>query len=483
MDARPPYGPTLQSYGPTLRRWLPSALALVALALAPAGPGARGVAADAAAADDVAADDVVAIRVGRIITVAGDDIEGGTILIEGGRITAVGRDADVVVPWSARVRSHPTGVAMPGMIAAHSSVGLRIPNEILADVPYVSVLDGLDPSAGAVKNSLRDGITVAQVIPLNATRLGGQGAVIRLAGKTAEEMTVRSPSAMKISLEPSRGETRMQSMATLRRKFLDLHANLRGLTAEPGAVPDAPPPPAPDLGSLLDARPDWASIAWDRIAPEKIDPEWRALADCVRGKLPVFIYCGRASDALQALDLMRANRLRGTLVLGSDAHRLAAFLAARPEIGPVILDSELVVREVDPDTGAEIRHATPKVLHDAGVRFALQAAPDLRSAEGPSLPADGRYHLWYQAALLVRHGIPRAEALRSVTLTPAEILGLDHRMGTLEPGKDANVVVFSGDPLDARSWVDLVLIEGKEAYRRDTDRDLELLLREPERTF
>ncbi len=81
------------------------------------------------------------------------------------------------------------------------------------------------------------------------------------------------------------------------------------------------------------------------------------------------------------------------------------------------------------------------------------------------------------------YGIPRKVAFESITLTPAKVLGLEKRLGSLEVGKDANIAVFSGDPLDARSWVELVLIEGAEAYSKEKDRDLKLLLRRPERKF
>ena len=83
----------------------------------------------------------------------------------------------------------------------------------------------------------------------------------------------------------------------------------------------------------------------------------------------------------------------------------------------------------------------------------------------------------------MRYGIPRKKALETITLLPAKILGLDHRLGSLEVGKDADIAIFSGDQLDARSWVQEVLIEGRTVYDREKDADLELLLRSPERPF
>jgi imidazolonepropionase-like amidohydrolase len=422
-------------------------------------------------------DEVVVVEVGRVITLAGEDVVDGKILIEGGRIRAIGKSIDA--PFSAKVHRFPQGVAMPGLIACHSSIGLRAPNEVKADVPFVTVLDGIDPAAPAVENALRDGIAVANVVPLNATRFGGQGAVIRLRGRTVAEMLIRSPSGMKISLDPPRGETRMGNMAAIRRRFRELFLQMRELSLEGSAEPAPRSSPPADLEEVTLSKPDWGSVAWDRIPEDRIEVHLKSLVDLVRGKMPAYLYCGAASDVYRAFELTETQRLQGILVLGPDAYKLAKVLPGRKE--PAILDPRMEVRETDPDTNEETLHWTPRVLFDAGVRFALQAMPD--SSSGPRFTSDPEYRLNLQAALLVRWGIPRDEALKAVTLTPARILALDHRMGTLEPGKDGNVTVFSGDPLDARSWVDLVLIEGEEAYRRDKDRDLELLLKGPERSF
>ena len=436
-------------------------------------------------------DDLIAIEVGRVITVSGEELEGGTILIEAGRIKAIGTGLEI--PWNARVLKYPRGVAMPGLIACHSTIGLRVPQEKVPNAPYISVVDGIDPSSRAIKNSLRDGITVAHVMPSNATRIGGQGAVVRLTGRTVEEMVIASPSGMKISLLPPRGETRMESMAALRKTFLDLHYRVAelALDAAPPALLSGRPVERPELAALVEARPDWESIAWDNVPMEKVGPELSPLVDLVRGKMPAFTYCATASDVFKAFEIIDAHGLQSTLILGADAYKLAAVLASRKDLGLVILDSQQVIWETDPATGREKRHVTPRILFDAGILFALQPAEVLRPSRqsrqsgqsGPGFSRDGELHLWYQAALLVRFGIPRDEALKTITETPARILGLDHRMGTLEVGKDANITIFSGDPLDARSWVEHVLIEGKEAYRRDKDRELELLLKDPEKSF
>ena len=350
-------------------------------------------------------------------------------------------------------------------------------------MPYISVLDGIDPNAGDFKAALRDGITAIHVIPGNSTRFGGQGAVLRPVGALPEDMVIRSPSALKISLAPPPGETRMAQMASLRRSFLDLHYYLAGLLPpRPPALLAARPAAPPELTSLLGSAPDWKSIAWEKIPEEKIEEQRRPLADLVRGTLPAFIYCPRASDVFKAFELIDAQNIRATLVLGPDGFRAAEALKAR-KLGPVVLDPELVRYEDDPLTGEERRFLAARVLFDAGVPFALTTRDDRGGRPGQVLSREPATHLWYQAVRLLQQGIPREEALRAITLNPARVLGLENRLGTLAPGKDASLAVFSGDPFDVRSWVELVVIEGRIVYRREDDRELGELLRKPERAF
>ncbi len=432
-----------------------------------------------------AADAPIAIQAARIVTAEGDEIAGGTILIESGRIQAIGKD--VAVPPEAQLLRFPEGVVLPGLVHPHTTAGLRVANENLPDVPYISVLDGVDPNVPEFRAALRGGVTTLHVIPGNATRFGGQGAVLRPVGALPEAMAVKSPSALKISLAPPFGETRMAHMAQLRRTFVDLYAHLNGLLPPPpaGLLSNRPASEA-DLAALIGAPPDWKSLDWERIPREKIEEQRRPLADLVRGTLPAFLYCPRAADVFKAFELMDSHNIRATLVLGPDGHKAAPILKGRTGLGPVVIDPELVQYEENPETGDERRILAARVFHDAGIAFALQTREERGGGGGGGghvLTRDPASVLWYQAVRLVQQGIPRAEAVRAVTIHPARALGLDHRLGSLAKGKDANLVVFSGDPFDARSWVDLVVIEGRTAYRRDEDRDLKELLARPERRF
>lgn len=136
---------------------------------------------------------------------------------------------------------------------------------------------------------------------------------------------------------------------------------------------------------------------------------------------------------------------------------------------PLVLDPQLLYRERDPVTGKIKETFVPKVFADARLPFALQPSPDTSLAE--------RY-LNYQAARCVKAGVRRRTALKAITINPAKLLGISDRVGSLEVGKVANVVVLSGDPLDFNTWVDLVYINGIQAYDRSRDVRLKQLLGE-----
>jgi imidazolonepropionase-like amidohydrolase len=183
--------------------------------------------------------------------------------------------------------------------------------------------------------------------------------------------------------------------------------------------------------------------------------------------LGAFVYCGNAMDVGLATQLAKDDGFfdRIVLVLGGECHKAVSELkeAARP----VVLPGELVYRETNPLTGEVRETFVPKKIFDAGLLFALAPGPDDSYAERM---------LNYQAAQCVRYGVPRDEALRAITLNPARILRLDKRLGSIEPGKDADLVIFSGDPLDFSSVVEQVFIDGILAYDRAKDVRLQRLL-------
>ncbi len=377
-------------------------------------------------------DGAIAIKGARIITVSGAEIEGGTVLLRGGRIEAVGKEVEV--PWDARVIDGSKKVVVPGFVEAHSFRGTDRPNERLASVPFVSTFDSVNPVDPYFEDSLRQGVTTVLIIPGNDTMIGGQGCLLRPVGVTTESMTVARNAALKISLKPRPGVSKMAHLAALRRELEEITEFLR------------------DQAEKKDPK-----------APE-LEIKREPMARLLKGVLPAFVYCPTASDVHRAIELADAYKFRMTLVLGRDGWKAADEIARRKL--EVVLDPQLVYWETDEERHEEVRRFAAGPLAKAGVKFAFQT-------DGLTLTTGA---LWSQAAVAVRHGLPRADALRAATLWPAEILGMGRRLGSVEKGKDANLVILTGDPLDLQTWVDQVLIEGRVVYERSKDERLKRIL-------
>ena len=385
-----------------------------------------GIALLALAAVGAAPEDAaVAIRGARVIPVSGPELENAVILVRGGKIEAVGKDLEI--PWDARVIDGSKRVVIPGFVEAHTFRGTDRPNERLPSVPFVSTFDSINPVDPFYEDALRQGITAMAVMPGNDTMIGGQGCVVRPVGVTTEAMMLVKNVALKISLKPRPGVSRMAHLAALRKELQEASEALRDKKAE------------------TDVR---------------REPLFRLL----KGLLPAFVYCPTASDVHRAMDLAETYKFKAKLVLGRDGWKAAAEIARRG--CEVVLDPELEYWETDEERHEEVRRFGAAAPAKAGVRFAFQT---------DGLP-HGSSYLWFQAATAVRNGLSRSEALRAATLAPAEILGLGSRMGSIEKGKDANLVLLTGDPLDAQTWVDQVLVDGKTVYERAKDEKLKRVL-------
>lgn len=402
----------------------------------------------------------VALEGGRIIPVVGEEIAKGTILIENGKITALGEE--VKVPYDAMVVDVSGKVLFPGMIDAHASGGMDIRNENLGVTPFLDVYDAIDPSRLYFEDALRDGITSIHVIVGHNCVIGGVSRVVHPIGLTPDEMTLHGPIALKLSVAAKRGSDRMVQMATLRETFFELADYLENLAEKKYEES------LEKEDEEIDVGPDEARKRGKKlITREDYDDAHRNLVRLTRGELGAFIYCERASDVARAVTLAKDNGFfdRSVLVLGPECFKAITELKAAGR--PVILNAQLLYRKRDPVTGKLKETFVPKAFADAGMPFSLLPHPNNSLAE--------RY-LNYQAARCVRNGVDRKAALEAITINPARALGLEDRIGSLEVGKVANIVVFSGDPLDFSSWVDLVYINGIRAYDRTTDIRLKQLL-------
>ncbi len=412
-----------------------------------------------------AAGQVVVLEGGTIIPVAGETLKKGSILIRDGRIAEIGETVET--PFDAKVIDVSGKTLFPGMIDVHTWRGMDVPNESPPVTPFLNVYDAIDPAQLFFEDSLRDGVLSIHVSPANNTVIGGLTRVVHPIGMTPDEMTTAAEVAMKIAVSPKNGFDRMLQMATFRETFRRLDETLAKLAVEKyeeklredGKDLSVPPEEEERLGREL-------------LKEEHLEEKDRNLLRLTQGKLRTFIFAGAAMDVPAAIRLAKDHGFfeQSVLVLGPECHKAVANLKKAGR--PVVLASELIHREVDPFTGEEKETFVPAVIDKAGLAFALQRE------YGTTL---GERYLWYQAARCVREGISREKALKAITLWPAEMLGLGERLGSLEKGKDANVLVLSGDPLDAQTWVEKAFVQGIEVYDRSEDIRLKELLAPPEK--
>lgn len=388
-----------------------------------------------------------AIRNARIVTVSGAEIERGTVVIADGRIAAVG--ADVAVPANAQVIDAAGHIVYPGMMDAATSMGLSEISQGAASTVDVAEVGSFNPNAKAIyginPHSAHIGVTrvvgVTHVLTMPAGGIiSGTGAVVNLAGWTPPEMQVVPQAALVVSLPRSgfagrgfggfgaqqQGST--QDANRLRERQLDsLRAILRDAEAYAKAIEAA---------------------ERDRSLPRvKRDVVLASLVPAVRGQMPVLFSADRASDIRAAVNFAKEMKLKPVIVGGADAWQVASFLKENDV--PVIVTSVLSLprREDDP---YDVNYSSPAKLQKAGVRFAISEGG---GAETRNLP--------YNAGMAAAFGLSKEEALRSVTLYPAQILGVADRFGSIEVGKVANLVVTDGELLEAKTNTRYLFIDGR----------------------
>ncbi len=435
------------------------------------------------AASPTVAQERLAVKGGRIIPVNGPAIDDGVIIIRNGKIEAIGKG--LAIPSDAKVIDATGKVIVPGFIEAHSSRGMDQVNESNPNVPFLSVVDAIDPSQEYFEDCRRNGVTTVAIVPGNNTMFGGQAAIIKTYGSIVDDMIMKRSAGIKISLKPVGDRNRMGHLATVRKELESTRLALSDdkkddKKAETKATSAAPTNRDDSDTQLQPRRNQQRPGGAGPVANEPPDAALvrEALTKLIKGDALAFIYCDLAMDVPQAIKLATEFKLKAVLVLGADCHKAAKQVAASKL--PVVLDPQLVYWETDQRTGDDRQVILPKVYREAGVPVTFQvtagAAGNLFRA--PNLPATlGTNYLWYQAATAVKYGMPADEALTAITQRAAETIGVGKLVGTLEAGKDADLVILTGDPLKLDTWVDKTVIAGKVVYERDQDRKLKNLLK------
>jgi imidazolonepropionase-like amidohydrolase len=385
-------------------------------------------------------DPVIAFVGATVHPVSRPPIANGIVLIEDGRITAVGPASHVTIPDGAATTNLAGKHLYPGMIDPITQLGMveigqvaasRDDREVGRYNPHIRALTGVHPHSEAIPVTRANGITAVLTAP-GAGIIRGMGSVIQLNGDTPERMAIRDSGALVISFPSPEGETwdepsldgdRLEELVALFERAR-LFANVGSTTDDPTA------PFEPNVTNR------------DRLL-------LAALAPAITGRVPVFFEARRERDIRSLLLLLdKFPDVNAVLVGGDQAFRVADDLAARGM--PVIVGSALSPT-MDRDDPIAAGWENAAVLHAAGVKVAF-GTRDVSNVR--NLP--------YHAAKAAAFGLPRDIALRAVTLHPAEILGLGDAMGSIDVGKRADLIVTTGDPLQIVTQVERAFIAGEE---------------------
>lgn len=382
----------------------------------------------------------LALKGGKVYTITNGILENGIVLIEQGKIAAIG--SDLSIPQDTEIVEISGKYVFPGFIDAHTHAGIfeegmgvegEDGNELTDPVtPQLRALDAVNPEDEAFENALRAGITAVVTGPGSGNVIGGQSLAMKTAGKTMEEMVIKEFVGMKIAFgenpkrvygkEKKMPSTRMGTAAILRDSLVQGQNYLEKLKKHQ-KDPEQP---------------------FERVL------KWEALINVLTGEIPLRAHAHRADDILTALRIAEEFGVRIVIEHATEGHKIAHILAEKgvsAVVGPGLTShSKIELRD--------LAFRTPGVLSNAGVNVALMT-------DHPVIPLQ---YLPICAALAVKEGMREEDAFRAITINAAEIAGVANRVGSLEPGKDADLVVFDGHPFNYLTNVERVYVDGKLAY-------------------
>jgi len=387
--------------------------------------------------------EVTAVKAGKILTISGEPITDGVILIENGKITEIG--TGIEIPEDATVVDAGKSVVMPGFVDASAVQPIRGDlNEQSSEItPTLRISDALDPQSKTLKRVVQTGVTTLFVSPGRQNVIGGLGVVVKPTGKIPQQMIVKDEAALTVvmDMDPTQGNripwreppvnfyyrrpgTRMAIIWMLRKSFYDAQQQ-------------------------TDSRRE-ASLTGEQTE----DPNMAILSAALKDEVPIHVNARRAIVIRAALKVADEYGLKLIFQECTEGYRVAEQLAERKI--PVVLGPFYYYpgnmgqyRE-----GRKVNWNNAGILAEAGVKVALGSGGQ-----------PGAIDILTAASFAVRHGMDRDEALKAITITPAEILGVADRVGSLEKGKDADIVVLSGDPLNVTTRVEKVILNGKTVYQ------------------
>lgn len=380
----------------------------------------------------------IALTGGTIHTVSGDVIENGTILFEDGVITAIG--INVELPENTRVDDISGKHVYPALIDAFSRIGIfeigMVPmtediNEQGPVNPNVKVERAFNPESRHIGIARSAGIGVVVTSP-GGGLISGQSAAMLLDGWNWEEMTLKSGAGMIVNWPSAANEERYtETLRELRTAFADARAYKIARQA----------------------------MNEGRAARHDLDTRWEATIPVFEREIPVVVNANEVRQIQDAIVWAQEEDVKLIILGGRDAHFVTDHLKAY-EI-PVIVTEVLASPSRDWE-GYDTRYSLPAKLRRAGVTFAISGEPDAANAN----------RLPYEAGAAAAFGLPVDEAVKAITLYPAEILGIRDRVGALEPGMDATLIITDGNPVEYATQVEQVYIRGRKSDMNDMHRQL-----------
>ena len=379
------------------------------------------------------------IQNAKIYTMAGDPIDSGYLLVKDGKIQQIG-PMPAPSAEGEEVLDLKGAQVYPGFIDVHTHLGMWEDgltfegddgNEDTDPVtPHLRGIDAVNPLDRCFEEAYAAGITTVVTGPGSANPIGGQLAALKTAGRRIDKMIVRAPIAMKMALGENpksiyhgKGQTPSTRMATAALIREELYKTRRYLE------------------ELELSKKD------EEIDPPEYDMKCEALMPVLNRQLPVHFHAHRADDIFTAMRLGKEFDLDYVIIHGTEGHLIADELA---EEDIPVLSGPILCDRAKPEM-KNLTPASPGILFRNGVRIAIVT-------DHPVIPIQ---YLPVCAALAVREGLDREQALRAITIYPAQICHIEDRVGSLEPGKDADFVVFSTDPLQISTKPDMVFVSGR----------------------
>ncbi len=376
-----------------------------------------------------------------IHTISGAPIENGEILFESGKITGIGDNLER--PENVTEIKVEGKHIYPGLFESHSQMGLTEISAVKATLdfeetgtfnPNVKALVSVYPDNMIIPVTRANGVLFALTAPTGGA-ISGQSAVLQLDGWSYEDMSLKSAASMQMTW-PS------QFISPRRRARMSEKEIAKAVKEQAESLEQ--------LREFVDLAKRYHEAKSGGDADQKYDARLDAMGDVVAGKLPLMIRADRAADIQSSIGFAVEHGLKLIILGGYDAEQCADLL--KQHNVPVIVSATHRMPRRD-DDGYDASYSLPERLRKSGIKFCISCTDKSETWNTRTLP--------YHAGMAVGFGLPIDEALKSITLYPAQILGVDDRIGSLEIGKDASLIITDGNPLETSTQVEAAYLGGR----------------------